>query len=309
MAVSALTLRLREPPEEAEELSAIAERLLRAGDVRDVLPTPLETLYKAARVRAFDLNVHEPEGRLKRMLDKAGGAMRSVIQKVRGITDLRDRAVYIPTGDTLPRERFVRAHELAHNIIPWQRMEDVHSHVGAHLDQADDLTTEARRLFDQEANFLGAELLFQGERFKERARSYAAGMRASMLLADQHETSLQATIWKYVEAQDERIALGMYYMGNYTNGCPRLWKGVASKPLLRRYPDLEFPQYLQTGHPWRAAIDIRQLIEADIVLSCGSDGDVTFRWEAKWNGRALMVLVRQRPVLAGVGEVLRKLRR
>jgi len=113
---SALSTRFREPPEEAEELRDIAERLLRAAGVREVLPTPLDTLYAAASVRSFNLNVHEPEGPLKRALDKAGGALRKVIQKVRGITDLRERVVYIPLGDTKPRERFVRAHELAHNI-------------------------------------------------------------------------------------------------------------------------------------------------------------------------------------------------
>jgi len=132
-------------------------------------------------------------------------------------------------------------------------------------------------------------------------------MAASLVLADLHGTSHQATIWKYVESQDERIALAMYYPLNFSTNNPVFWRGVASTPFFKRYPNLELPKTLQTGHPWRAAMDLGQIIDGEMELSCGSDRKVTFRWEAKWNRHALMVLLRRRPQLSGLGEAIRRL--
>jgi hypothetical protein len=295
---SSATARFHNSPEEAEELSAIGERLLRAADAVDILPTPLDQLYAAARVRAYDLDLDAPHGSLRGFLERAGGALRRVLQKVRGITDLRERVVYIPQGDTKPRERFVRAHELSHNVIPWQRFED------EHIDETRDLTAGARRIFDQEANYLAAEFLFQGERFKERARSYAASMNATVKLARLHGTSHQATLWKYAEVQDERVVVAMYYPSKY-NGNLERWKAVPSPAFRRRFPDMRVPEILFAGHPWRAAIDLRQDLDGEIILSCGSDGEAEFRWEARWNGYALFILLRRMPQLAGIGRLIR----
>lgn len=270
----------------------------------DVLPTPLDTLYAAVRVRSYNLDLDAPEERLQRALDKAGGALRRAFQKVRGITDLRERAVYIPRGDTKPRERFVRAHELAHNIIPWQRINDPTSGDEPHVDHTQDLTPEARRLFDKEANFLGADLIYQGERFKDKALNYSASMAATLALADLHGASHQATLWKYAEVQDERILVAMYYPSKYT-GNPELYMAVPSKSFRSRFERLELPKVLPTGHPWRAAIDLGKGVDGDITLPCGSDGEVILRWEARWNRYALLMLLRRRPQLARVGQFIR----
>lgn len=292
------TARLHLPPESADDLTAIAERWLRIAGAAGVLPTPLEGLYAAARVKEYSLVGEEHEGLFKRLLERAGDSLHRALQKVRGITDLRQRAVYLSGGDTKQRERFVRAHELAHNLIPWQNFN------GTHIDEAYDFTPDARRGFDREANFLGVELLFQGHRFQDHVRSYTASLSAVNGIAQRHGTSLQSTLWKYAEAQDERILFAMYYPDNGT-GNMRLWKLVASPTFKQRFPNILLPEFLSDGHPWRAARDLGQDIDDSISLDCGVDGSRRFRWEARWNGYTLLVLVRRMPQLSSVGRLIR----
>ncbi len=230
-------------PESEAELTKIAEKVLRRAEAFDVLPTPLDRLYEVANVTEHELPMASNDGLFERFSETTRGILQRALEKVRGMTDLRERAIYIPLGHSNPRLRFVRGHELAHNLIPWQKFRNTH------LDTALDLTPNARYEFDHEANFMSGELNYQGRRFIHRARSYTASLAALDALAGQHETSVQATLWRYAEVQDERILVAMYYPNERT-GEMKLWKCVASREFEKRFPDVTLPNPVDTDHPW-----------------------------------------------------------
>ena len=186
-------------PESEPRLSEFAQKLLRRADATGVLPTPLDRLFEIAKVT----NIAElpDESFLRTLSDKAKGIFKSAKQKLRGIADLRQRATYIPRDSNPARERFVRAHELGHQVIPWHDIDPTY------LDNSESLSPDAKATFEQEANFFGAEIIFQGPGFRTLARDYQPSFDAVFVLSDQHAASKQSTAWRFVEEQDEAVAL------------------------------------------------------------------------------------------------------
>jgi Zn-dependent peptidase ImmA (M78 family) len=293
-------------PETAPELIRIADRALRASGAKGRLPTPIEDLIRAANI----VEDGDTEGVMKRFLsllnEKGSLFFRSSMQKLRGIADLRERAVYVPS-DTAPRERFAKGHELGHQLIPWH-------HIGADRvssffhDNEYTLSPFVQDLFDVEANFFSSEVIFQGKQFTQRARDYHPSFDAVFSLADQHGASRQATLRRYVEAQDEIIA-GISYMPSRYHVIDGLailrapWF-MASQRFVKKCGALQLPPEIRPDHPWAMARDSKEVCEGEIDLPCAA-GSLRFQWEAWWNTYTLLILLRRRPSLGFVGKMLK----
>src|ERR1700724_3537255 len=104
-------------PESKPKISDLVRKLIRQADAAGVLPTPLDRLFEVARVT----NVDElpDETFLQTLSERARAFFRSAKQKLRGIADIRDKATYVPRDSNTGRERFAKAHELGHQVIPW----------------------------------------------------------------------------------------------------------------------------------------------------------------------------------------------
>lgn len=203
-------------PESAAEIIQLAQTTLLRADCLGSLPTPLDELYRHTRVKAIDLPPVE-EMPLLRLEKASKDLLRSALQKVRGIADLRRRAVYLPTGHSNSRRQFAKAHELGHQLIPWHR-------IGRDcVDTDTSLSPAVRDTFEAEANLFASEVIFQGKSFRIRARDYKPTLEAVFLLADQHGASRQATLWKFTEEQDLPVASLAYYPIGWGNEL-KLWK-------------------------------------------------------------------------------------
>src|ERR1700676_2723085 len=153
-------------------------------------------------------------------------------------------------------------------------------------------------------NFFGAETIFQGQRFRSLARDFRPSFDAVFTLADQHGASKQSTAWRFVEEQDEALALLQYYpttaIDQNGNRVLSIGRSVGSRAFNRRYADIDLPQTVRTGHPWVAARDMNRLCDGNEgLLVDGSN--VVFEWHAWWNSHALLVLLRRKPILSVVG--------
>lgn len=287
-------------PESGVKLSELVRKLLREADAEGVLPTPLDRLFEIARIT----NIAElpDESFLRTLSDEAKGFFKSARQKLRGIADLKERATYIPRDVNSRRERFVKAHELGHHVIPW------HSVDPAYLDDSESLSSEVKITFEQEANFFGAEAVFQGRNFRSLSRDYQPTFSAIFVLADRHEISRQATAWRFVEEQDEPVALIQYYPGNAIdkdgNRVLNAWRAVSSPSFKKKYSEVDPPRALRTGHPWVAARDLNCECEGTEKLFVDGQA-VTFQWRSWWNNHALLILLRRKPILSVVRGVLR----
>jgi hypothetical protein len=137
---------------------------------------------------------------------------------------------------------------------------------------------------------------------------YTPDFNAIFKLAHDHGASRQATAWRFVEEQDEAIALLQYYsskaVDEYGNSVLAIWRSVGSPEFLRRFPNIDPPITLRTGHPWVAARDVNRVCSGNENLM--SDGAYTmFEWHSWWNSRALCILIRRKPLLSIVGGLLR----
>lgn len=291
-------------PGSTPSLAGLAERLLQQAGATDTLPTPVEELILAANV----VTPEDPQPILERFLARIPSAVHESFlaawQKVRGVADLRERAIYIPAETNNGRRRFVQAHELGHQVIPWHRVNAAYRDD----DQSLSLSAEAQELFDLEANFFAAEIIFQGRRFTRRVRDFRPSFDAVFKLADDHGASRHATLWRFVEEQDERLALLTYWPSRYTmdeegNPVLRRGTGVGSPRFVERYQSLDVPAILAADHPWVVARDTGGPCDGDMLLTCDT-AQVRFQWQAWWNTYSLFVLLRRKPLLSVVGRVV-----
>jgi hypothetical protein len=187
------------------------------------------------------------------------------------------------------------------STIPWHKLD------AAYLDDTENLSPDAKVIFEQEANHFSADTIFQVDRFRTVARDYQPSFDAIFTLADRHGASKQATAWRFVEEQDEALALLLYYptggVDTHGNAVFTLWRSVGSPKFDARIAEIDIPLLLRTGHPWLAAYDQNRVCDGNEHLV--ADGHpVLFQWHAWWNSYALLVLLRRRPALHLVGSVL-----
>jgi hypothetical protein len=120
-------------------------------------------------------------------------------RKIRALLDRRERTVHIAPGvESEGRRSFLRLHEVAHDMLPWQSDP-------AFCETDGTLSPTTERLFEREANQGSAELLFQGQRFRKMAGDYGVGMGAVTDLANFVGASLRATLRRYCEGHDRAV--------------------------------------------------------------------------------------------------------
>lgn len=293
------TGKIQKPPEEREELEALASDLLNKAGVYGVLPTPLEALYDHVGVTCIS-ELPEKEAYMKTLGKAARAKFQSTMQKIRGIADLRDDVVYIPKGQTNARDRFARAHEISHQTIPSHNVTD------PYIDTNFELSSAVTDQFEREANYMGAELIFQVDHFRRIALDHKASISAALLLADEHGASYHATIWKLIEVQDERICVAQYYPinSNHHKQGFRLDKTVGSDNFNKKINEIELPVKIDTNHDWFTAIQLGEMPSGTIQLNV--DGmPRTFEWSAWFNKYTLFVMLRDKPTLHGIGRIIK----
>ena len=289
-------------PSSEHDICKIADSLLHKAGVVGKLPTPVEELIACEGVEYVTNSEVYKEQFLASLNRKAREAFHTTWNKIRGIADLRDRAVYVPKTTTAPHVLFTKAHELGHQVIPWQKVNF------AYVDDKMSLSSRAEDLFEIEANYFAAEVIFQGQRFTKRVRDYQPSFDAVSLLSDEHGASRHATLRRFVEEHDETLAMIHYWPRAYAIDAQgylvlRLGKIVGSTRFAQKYGGVKLPGQIQTGHDWVAARDLLQVCTGHIKLDCGA-GPVHFQWQSWWNTYCLFVLLRRKPALGLVGRLV-----
>lgn len=287
-------------PDSQVEISTLADRIIRQAGALGKLPTPIDDLIVAAGVRDEQNPEALRESFLASLAASARESFHLVLQKIRGIADLREKVVHIPNNCTPPRRLFVKGHELGHQVIPWQQV-----NVG-YQDDDYSLSAETEDLFDIEASFFSAEVIFQGKSFRKRALDYAASLEAAFLLSQDHGASRHATLRRLIEESDETVAAVPYWPNGYVldrNGRSMLKVGTmtCSPKFLTKFSNIDLPDSIDSSHPWAVArqnsTDVQQ---GDIALICDSSR-INFQWQSWWNQYCLLVFLRRRPALSLVG--------
>ena len=287
-------------PESADEISKCVRRALRVAGAIGKLPTPIDELLAAARVGNLEIDEDAKESFSARLAGPTKQAFKTMWQKIRGIADIRERVTYVDENTSQPRILFAKGHELGHQVLPWHTLNP------GYFDDDKVLIGNAEEIFDTEANFFSAEVIFQGDNFARMVRDYAVGFDTIFHLAQMHGASRHATAWRYIEEQDEAVALLTYWPNDLNPEIFHLGKIIVSSKFLRRFNSIDIPQQLTQDQAWMAAYG-SSLVHNDMIsLDCDADA-FRFEWEAWWNSYTLFVILRQKPKLHLVRDFAEKI--
>ena len=153
------------------EIDKHADLLLRKAGVLRNFPTSVEEIIAAQQLTVSNPD-HSPLA--PGMIARAPAALREKLStisfKVLAVLDRHERMVHVhPETTNTNHERFNQLHEVGHDLCTWQ-------HLPHEIDGRSQLDPSTQVLFEREANYAGARLLFQGEVFMQLAQSYDTGI-------------------------------------------------------------------------------------------------------------------------------------
>ena len=245
-------------PSSAEAVTAEVKRLLRAAEVGADLPTPKARILACARlVQTGELDLSEYE---QSFSEKASRLFYKALGRVRGFLDRRTKQIYIDPQLHDSRKLFVTYHEVIHRVLPWQQIERT---------EDDDLSLNetCETVFESEANYGAAEILFQCDRFENEARDYGLSVASALYLSEKYEASCHASLRRFVERNHRPCLLPVMKPTNRENAGGKVSFYVS-------YSIASNPFVLQFGDPFsRPFINPEQ--ELGKILNNGNRGEIS----------------------------------
>jgi hypothetical protein len=139
---------------------------------------------------------------MRRKAGTARGALKRALSKVLGVLDAKARLVYVDRAVLAVKQTFLKLHEAAHAVLPWQR--DLYAVIE---DCEKTLAPEMSEEFDREANQFASEVLFQLDAFTTLAREKPFGIRVPLNVGKRFGASAYASIRRYVSTNDRACAV------------------------------------------------------------------------------------------------------
>ena len=177
-------------PASANEIASEMQKLLRAAGVGDQVPTPKAAILACTRLvetGEIDLDQYKQS-----LADRFRGFFDSAISKILGLLDFHEHVIYVDPAIHASRKLFVTYHEVTHRVLPWQQPMYA-------ADNEVTLDPRCRDLFEAEANFGAAEILFQGTRFDSEARDLPLTVGSALYLANRYDASAHSALRRFAE--------------------------------------------------------------------------------------------------------------
>jgi hypothetical protein len=275
------------------QIMGLSEAVLQAGDVIDVLPTPLDQVAKVAGI-AEVVNIGD-------LPDELVTARPKGWRRILGAYLYRAETAFVDLSQPLGRQRFIFAHETGHKIVPWHAK-------SFHLDNETCIFRDANEELEEEASFAASLLMFQGARFHARALDYETGLQAPISLADQYGASFHASIRFYVEHHPEPVALIVAGRLPRSDRTVPIWLSVESRSFFERFgpfrslmPDRGVPLAPDAAHQIGtlalAAYKGRDVVTEKMKLTDLAGDAVTCNIETFFNQHCLFIMASTRSLL------------
>lgn len=282
-------------PEERRVIRGHAVALLRRADALGEVPTPLDRVMEVSKLVLVGEIELEPE--MKRKLrDRFGDLVDRALNMILGSIRFDTRGIYLQQDMYWLRKRFVQAHEIGHEMLPWHR--DLY----AFLDDKTRIRSDVNDRYERQANQSAIEILAQGDALRREADDSPITFGLVDYLGNRYEISAQATARRVVEDSKQDVALAVAYRGSLT--------GKLMPAHL--YCSASFEQRFR----WQFTGRMDQTIQA-IVVAAGrgqlvepiTDRDmrsrpVTLEVETMERGSAVFAIFRPVPAKAKVREII-----
>jgi hypothetical protein len=273
-------------PESARDIEDIARKILKGSRTYGVIPTPVDKIVSYVELRvAQGLSLG---GKDQDFFSRTFEGIGRVSRKVLGLLDFLTKTVYVDIEQPVSRVRFVKLHEVGHEACDWQRE-------AYRWDDETTLSPETRQLFEKEASFFASAVLFQLDRFDERAAGLALGLKSAILLARQFDASTHATLRRYVQYSTKRCALLVLEQPDvYPQYGARVRDFFASPSFSKEFGEIDWPEVCGLAFPFITdTISRRRLHEdGELDLRIPSGGIETFEYHYFNNSYNIFVFIK-----------------
>lgn len=265
-----------------KDIDNIVFDLLKQSNAFDVMPTPVDKIVDYAGLY-IDKNagLHSIPSNY---LSKGIWSLKKLLRSVYGALDRERKIIYLEPTLYKPKKNFIKLHEVAHEIIPWQK--DT-------LNFIDDETTldpETSIEFEYEANYLASAALFQLDRFEEMAKGLPVDISSAMHLAKLFGGSIHASLRRYVESSKKRCAL--LVLDKLDSVTLTLKKYFTSKEFHKDFGFIEWP--IKLGVEYVFVYDYlkgRKFNNSGIIFIMTEDGIKEFRYQFFNNNYTIFVFI------------------
>lgn len=261
------------------DIDRISMEVLRSSKSLDVFPTPVNRILEFADLvvkKNIDISKLHPSYK-----DRANEFLRSALSKVRGIFDFGTREIYLDLSQSENRQNFVKLHETAHGILPWQKR--VQAIIG---DNDHTLNPDHCAEFEAEANYFASVTLFQHDRFMKELKRLDLSIDSAMYLAKHFGGSIHAALRRYVDCSPNKCAL--LILENLERGNPTtcgLKTYVASSKFEKVFGEVLFPSKLDFSHPFVQDYFFRRRYKKNGTATLETkDGSAEFSYQFFFNG-------------------------
>lgn len=228
-------------PRQLQLLRAHARAALEAAGALGRLPTPVADVMDAAKLIVAEDALDEGfVSRIRTKTAQARALLKSALTKVWGILDVKARLVYVDRTVPAVKRTFLKFHEAAHSLLPWQR--DVYAVIE---DCEKTLAPEVSEQFDREANAFASEVLFQLDAFTQEANEREFGIRVPIGLSKRYGASVYASVRRYVSKHHRACTVLVIEPPTFAHGdgfVAALRRVVASPEFERLFGMLEWPE-------------------------------------------------------------------
>lgn len=210
----------------------------------------MDDIIAAAQLRVAPRGMFDPESIIafiKKTKAAAVDTFKLALSKVLGIYDSHEQVIHIDHTVVLPKQTFLKLHEVGHHEMPSHR-----KMFRLFQDCEQTLAPAIADQFEREANNFARFALFQGDAFKLRAADLSMSVKTPMALAKIFGASIYASAREF--ARTHHRACVVYVLEPII-----VTSGVAAQAQVRRVEPS--PSFLaQFGCPSDVAIDVNHAL-------------------------------------------------
>jgi hypothetical protein len=182
-----------------------ARALLERADAWGMIPTPIEDILAAAKLKIAPKGIFDPDAILEYLKGKAADASRwlkSAVKKVFGVCDSEENIIHIDPDVAKSKQTFLTLHETGHHELPTHR-----KLFKFFMDCEVTLSPEIADQFEREANNFARFALFQGDAYAQRAADFPLAVKSPMKLAEQFGASVYASAREFARTNHRACAV------------------------------------------------------------------------------------------------------
>lgn len=253
-----------------KDIEKISYEILKSSKSLDIFPTPIDKIVSYAELSVssgIDLSKIQSG-----YFSKVPDALKRALGKLQGALDIRKKEIYLDLSVNISKQKFVKLHEVGHNVLTWQqRTYDILE------DDENTLDADTHEEFEAEANFFASATLFQQDRFVSEMDKYGLEIEAALQLSKYFGASIHATLRRYVEYSKKRCAL--IVLKDCTSCGAKLRDRFQSQSFTKIFGELSIPTEIERVYPFIQDYCSNTKLKTDGLVSLPTkNGSVDFTY-------------------------------